>query len=229
MRRAYANAVRDFTDWCAKRRLDALAGIEPVHVAAYIEELGRRVAKPTVKQQLAAIRMLFDWLVLGQIVPSNPASVVRGPKHVVRKGKTPVLTAEEARELLDAIDTSSAVGLRDRAVIGLMVYTFARVGAVIGMKVEDYYAQGRRAWVRLHEKGGKRHEMPCHHNLEAFLDAYIAAGALAGDRKGFLFRSAVGRTGALSEQPMSQPDVYRMIRRRAVDAELKTRIGCHTF
>ena len=146
-------------------------------MAAYIEELGRRVAKPTVKQQLAAIRMLFDWLVLGQIVPSNPASVVRGPKHVVRKGKTPVLTAEEARELLDAIDTSTAVGLRDRAVIGLMVYTFARVGAVIGMKVEDYYAQGRRAWVRLHEKGGKRHEMPCHHNLEAFLDAYIAAGA----------------------------------------------------
>ncbi len=115
-----------------------------------MEELGRRVAKLTVKQQLAANRMLFDWLVLGQIVPSNPARVVRGPKHVVRKGKTPVLTAEEARELLNAIDTLSAVGLHDRALIG-MIYTSAQVGAVIGMKVEDYYAQGRRTWVRLHE------------------------------------------------------------------------------
>lgn len=148
---------------------------------------------------------------------------------MVRKGKTPVLTAEEARELLDAIDTASAVGPRDRALIGIMVYTFARLGAEIGMKVEHYFAQGRRAWVRLHEKGGKRHEMPCHHNLEAFLNAYIAAGALEGDREGFLFRSAVGRTGALSAQPRSQPDVYRMIRRRAIDADLGTRIGCHTF
>jgi site-specific recombinase XerC len=104
--------------------------------------------------QLAAIRMLFDWLVVGQVVPFNPASSVRGPKHVVKKGKTPVLSGDEARQLLDSIDTSSVVGLRDRALIGLMVYTFARVGAAVGMDVEDWYYQGRRWWVRLHEKGG---------------------------------------------------------------------------
>ena len=126
-----------------------------------------------MKQRLAAIRHLFDWLVVGQIVPANPASSVRGPKHIVRKGKTPLLEPAEARALLDSIDTASPVGLRDRALIGLMVYSFARIGAALGMKVEDVYSERRRLWVRLHEKGGKRHEMPCHHNLETYLTAYI--------------------------------------------------------
>src|SRR5207249_2296134 len=120
---------------------------------------------PSVKLQLAAIRMLFDWLVVGQIVPVNPASAVRGPRHVVRKGKTPVLSAEETRHLLASIGVRTPVGLRDRALIALLTYTFARVGAAVKMRVEDVYTQGRRTWARLHEKGGKRHEMPCHHNL----------------------------------------------------------------
>ena len=113
----------------------------------------------------------------------------------MKKGKTPVLAAEEARALIDAIDTSTVIGLRDRALIGLMVYTFARVGAAIKMRVEDAYIQGRRTWVRLHEKGGKQHEMPCHHNLEAWLHEYIDDAQLTGT-KGYLFRSAVGRTGS---------------------------------
>ena len=91
--------------------------------------------------------MLFDWLVVGQVIPSNPASSVRGPRHSVKKGKTPVLTAEEARALLDSIDISTPMGLRDRALIGLMVYTFARVGATLKMRLEDVYVQGRRTWV----------------------------------------------------------------------------------
>jgi site-specific recombinase XerD len=136
-------------------------------VAAYIEQLTARLAKPSVKQHLAAIRMLFDWLVVGQVMATNPAAPVRGPKYTVKKGKTPVLTQDEARELLEAIDVSTVVGLRDRALIAMMIYTFGRVGAVIKMRIEDYYTQGRRGWVRLHEKGGKRHEMPCNHNLEA--------------------------------------------------------------
>src|ERR1044072_6236966 len=121
------------------------------------------------------------------------ASVVRRPRHSVRKGDTPVLAAEEARALLDAIDTSTPMGLRDRALIALMVYTFARVGAVLKMRLEDVYVQGRRTWVRLHEKGGKEHAMPCHHNLEEYLHAYVDGAQLAG-AKGWLFRSGKGRT-----------------------------------
>jgi site-specific recombinase XerD len=225
-RKAYARAASDFATWCELHDIADVRQVQPVHVAAYIE--GLQIAAPSVKQRLAALRMLFDWLVVGQVMPTNPASSVRGPRHSVKKGKTPVLAADEARALLDAIDTSTLIGVRDRALIGLMVYTFARVGAAIKMRVEDVYIQGRRTWVRLHEKGGKQHEMPCHHNLEAWLHEYIE-GAQLGNGKGYLFRSAAGRTGRLSETPMAQADVFRMVGRRAEAADIRTSIGCHSF
>ena len=230
-RRAYGKATFAFAHWCQERGLGRLADVQPVHVAAYLEELAHRgMAAPSIKLQLAAIRMLFDWLVVGQVVTGNPASVVRGPRHVVRKGKTPVLTADEARSLLDSLDGSSVIGLRDRALIGLMTYAFARVSAAAEkMRVEDVYVQGRRTWVRLHEKGGKRHEMPCHHKLEAFLQEYIEAAGIARDAKGYLFRTAGGRSGKFTERPMSRNDVYRMVRRRAAEAGIATKIGCHSF
>lgn len=228
-RRAYHLAAVQFADWCQGAGLTELRDIEPVHVAAYVESLGLRLAAPSVKQHLAGIRMLFDWLVIGQQLAVNPASAVRGPKHSVRKGKTPVLTAEEARALLDAIDATTLVGKRDRALIGLMVFTFARVGAALGMKGEDVYVQGRRLWVRLHEKGGKVHEMPCHHSLEAWLHAYMEAAGSEIEQKSPLFRTALGRTGLLTDQPMTQSDAYRMIRRRAADAGIHTKIGNHSF
>ena len=179
-RKAYAKAAAGFADWCDAHGVGHLRDVEPVHVAAYVEDLQLRIAAPSVKLRLAAIRMLFDWLVVGQIIPTNPASAVRGPKHSVREGKTPVLTAAEARELLDSIDTDTLTGLRDRALIALMTYAFARVGAVLKMRAEDVFIQGRRTWVRLHEKGGKHHEMPCHHKLEAYLQDYAAALGDAG-------------------------------------------------
>ena len=107
--------------------------------------------------------MLSDWLVVGQVVPTNPAHSVRGPKHVVKRGKTPVLTREETRELLDSIDTDTIRGLRDRALIGVLVYSFARIGAALALKVDDYFPEGKRWKLRLHEKGGKEHVVPVHH------------------------------------------------------------------
>ena len=121
-RKAYAATAREFAAWCESQNIGALRDVQPVHVAAYIEGLQPRLSAPSVKQRLAALRVLFDWLVVGQVMPMNPASVVRGPKHSVKKGKTPVLAAAEARALLDAIDTGTATGLRDRALIALMVY-----------------------------------------------------------------------------------------------------------
>jgi site-specific recombinase XerD len=228
-RMAYYRAVELFFAWCDRHRIGELADIEPLHVAAYIEGLQETMAKPTVKQHLAAIRMLFDWLVTGQVVAANPAHSVHGPKHVVKRGKTTVLTAEQARELLDSIDISTLVGLRDRALISVMTFAFARVGAVVAMRVEDYYPEGKRWWVRLHEKGGKRHEMPAHHNLEAYLDAYITAAGIREDGKTPLFRSAAGRTGVLTDKAMHRMDAYRMIQRRAAELGTRLKIGCHTF
>ncbi|WP_166146286.1 site-specific integrase, partial [Methylosinus sp. RM1] len=143
-RRAYGRSISDFLSWCEQRGLASIVDIEPLHIGAYVEILTRSHSAPTAKQNLAAIRMLFDWLVTGQIVPTNPAASVRGPKHVVVVGKTPVLDPQEARALLDSIDVTTPAGLRDRALIALMVYSFARVGAALAMKVEDAYMQNRR-------------------------------------------------------------------------------------
>ncbi len=224
-RAAYMRALAPFFEWCEGRGV-GLHGVQPVHVAAYIEQ--HTGSAPTVKQHLAAIRMMFDWMVVGQIVPVNPAASVRGPKHVVKRGKTPVLKAEQARQLLDSIDTTTVVGLRDRALIGVMVYSFARVSAVTRMRVEDYYQNGKRWWLRLHEKGGKRHEVPAHHNAEAYLDAYLEAAGIAGQKKSPLFRT-INKHRQLTESAMYREDVLRMIKRRAEDAGLPATTCCHTF
>lgn len=228
-RAAYHRAVVRFFAWCEHHGIAELMLIEPLHVAAYVEQLGRSYEKPTVKQHLAAVRMLFDWLAAGGILAANPAAPVRGPKHVVKRGRTPVLTADEARLLLDSIDVSTVVGLRDRALIALMTYTFARISASIAMRVEDYYPEGKRWWVRLHEKGGKEHAMPAHHNLEAWMDAYLHAAGLADQRKTPLFRTTRARTGLLTTDGMTRVDAWRMIRRRASDAGLDVAVCCHTF
>jgi site-specific recombinase XerD len=226
-RMAYARAVAPFFAWCEERDLE-LSQLQPSIVAAYIEQLQETHAAPSVKQHLSAIRMLFDYMVIGQVLPMNPACAVRGPKYTVKRGKTPVLTADQARLLLDSIDTSSVVGLRDRALIGVMVYSFARVTAVVRMRVEDYYQSGKRWWLRLHEKGGKRHEVPAHHNAEAYVDAYLDAAGIGREKKSPLFRT-IDRHRRPTANSMHRVDVLRMIKRRAKDAGLPASTCCHTF
>jgi site-specific recombinase XerC len=180
-----------------------------------------------VKQHLAALRMLFDWLVVGHILDTNPAHAVRGPKYSQKKGRTPVLDREEARALLAVIDTNSLTGLRDRALIGIMIYTFARVGAVLQMNVGDYFSQGRRGWVRLHEKGGKEHEAPCVPKLETYLDEYIDTAGIGEDKDGPLFRTTGRSTGI--QHRLTQQDAYRLIQRHALRAGIRTRVGNHSM
>jgi len=229
-RGAYAVAVRGFFRWLEMRGVGELSAVRTHHVSANVEVLTRSYKAPTVKQHLAAIRMLFDWLIVGQIVGQNPAAAVRGPKHVVKKGKTPVLDGDEARKLLESIDTSTAVGLRDRALIALLIYTFARISAAIHMNVEDYYPQGKRWWVRLHEKGGKQHEMPAHHLLETYIDAYVTTTGIGADKTSPLFRTLGGRGRTkLGVKRMTRQDARRMIVRRALQAGIITKLGCHTF
>jgi site-specific recombinase XerD len=227
--RAYARACHQFFAWCENRGLTR-ASIRPYDVAAYIEQLQEALSAPSVKQQLAAVRMLFDWLVTGQVVRTNPAAAVRGPKHVVKTGKTPVLEGAEWRPLLDSIPAVTLRDLRDRALIATLTYSFARINAALKMKVEDLRPRGAGWTIRLHEKGGKQHAMPCHHALAEALHAYINAAGIAEERKAWLFRTSRGHKGtALSDQPMTQPDAWRMIRRRAAAAGIAAPIGCHTF
>lgn len=228
-RRAYARAVGGFLTWCEGMGVPSIAAVQPLHVATWIEAQTRERSAPSVKQQLAAIRHLFDWLVTGQVIPTNPAASIRGPSHVVRQGKTPVLEPAEARALLDAIDVTSHAGLRDRALIALMVYSFARIGAALAMRVDDVFTQNRRLWVRLREKGGKAHVMPCHHSLEAYLQAYLDGVGIAGDVKGPLFRTIGRGTSVLTRTPLPQANAYAMIGRRALGAGIRTKVGNHSF
>ena len=227
-RAAYARAVSRFCTWCANRGVRRLEQVSPVIVASYIEELGHKRAAPTVKLALAAIRMLFDFLVTGQVIPINPAASVRGPKHVVKKGKTTVLSAGEARQLLESIDSRTIAGLRDRALIAVMIYSFARVGAVVAMNVEDYFPQGRRVWFRFHEKGGQLHDVPAHHKAEEYVDAYIRAAGITGLKGAPIFRT-LDRHKCLSENRMQRREVLAMIKRRAGQAGLPATTCCHTF
>ena len=228
-RRAYARACSGFFGWCEQRGL-TLTAIRPFDVAAWVKELQEKHGAPGVKQQLAAVRMLFDWLITGQVLPMNPAAAVRGPKHVVKTGKTPVLDAADWRRLIDSIPTETVRDLRDRALIATLTYSFARITAALKMKVEDLRPQGAGWRLRLHEKGGKHHEMPCHHALAEALHAYIAAAGIAEDRKGWLFRTSPGHNATvLTAQPMNQSAAWAMIRRRAAAAGIFAPIGNHTF
>jgi site-specific recombinase XerD len=223
-RQAYARACWQFFDWCAAHDLE-LATVRPFHVAAWIEDFPG--SKPTVKQKLAAVRMLYDFLVVRQIVPSNPAHAVRGPKYVVKKGKTPVWSREDAKTLLDSIPKDSLSGLRDRALIAAMFYSFARVSAVLKLKVDDYYHNGARRRLRLHEKGGKEHEMPVHHLLEQILDEYIVAAGLQSGQP--LFQSVNSLGTAVTGRALNRYNAWAAIRKRAKAAGFLTPVGCHTW
>ena len=224
-RAAYGRAVGQFLAWCEARGL-GLEAVSPLHVAAYIRTHPGSV--PTVKQHLAAIRVLCDWLVVSQVLPVNPAAAVRGPKHVVTKGATPVLSPAEARKLLAAIGTDALAGLRDRALLSVMLYSFARVSAVLGMRRQDYFGQGSRGWLRLHEKGGKRHDVPAHHRAAAALDAYVEAAGLE-EPKASLFQSMDPAGRQLTGRALDRRVALAMIKRRAATAGLPSSTCCHTF
>jgi site-specific recombinase XerD len=225
-REAYYRAVTRFLAWCEGQGIVDLHTIRPIHVAAYVEQLD--LARPSVKQHLAAIRKCFNWLLAGGVLDLNPAGPVQGPRHVVRTGKTPVLDATQTRELLDSILLDHVVGLRDRALIAVMVFTFGRVGAVTAMDVEDFFISGRRRMFRLHEKGGKEHAVPAHHNAIECVEDYLDGADLWGNTKAPLFQS-LDRHRRLSGRRLQRQDVFRMLKRRARDAGLPETTCCHTF
>jgi len=227
-RQAYAQSCRQFFD--AMRTLDlSLTQIEPVHVALYIEQLGKDKSAPTIKQHLAAIRQLFDYLVIGQIIPTNPAASVKSPKHVVTEGKTPILTDEEIRSLFGQFDEHSLIDVRDRALLSIMLYSFARVGAVVKLRVRDFYRQSTKAWFVLDEKGGKQNRVPAHHQAAEWVTQYIDSAGIAEQRDMPLFRSVLGRTGQLTDRAMARSNVFLMIRKRTSKVGLPPEIGCHSF
>jgi site-specific recombinase XerD len=228
-RRAYHHATGRFMRWCLDRNI-ALGQVTGPIIAAYIEELGRTLAPLSVKQHLAAIKHWGDYLVTGHVLETNPAQSVRGPRYSQTTGKTPVLEREQARALLDSIDATTVVGARDKALIAVMLFSFARVGAVVKMKARDYRGAGTAsASLSLHEKGGKFHRVPAHHMAAAHLDVYVALAAFADTPNVPLWQSAPRHGGRLSGQPLSERAALDIVKRRCAAAGLPADICNHSF
>jgi site-specific recombinase XerD len=228
-RRAYHASVRRFLAWCNERSL-TLPELRSPHVAECVEALGERLAPLSVKQHLAALKHWFDWLVTGHALEANPAQAVRGPRYSQEAGKTPVLEKDEAKALLASIDPSTAIGARDRALIAVMLFSYARIGAVLRMKVRDYRGAGTpRAAFLLHEKNGKEHVVPAHHLAAEYLDAYLTLAELGHHPEAPLWQNAPGHGGKLSGKALSERGALGMVKRRCKAAGLPGDVCNHSF
>lgn len=224
---AYYHAIGLFLDWCQRAGFRHLEDIEPIHVAAYVEQ--HPGSPMTVKQHMAAIRMFFSWLTEKGVLAMNPAREVKTPKFSRTEGKTPAFSVEEVHQILDSIDVSDAVGLRDRALLATLAYTFARIGAVVSLTVEDYFEAGKRSLIRFSEKGGKQKEIPVHHKLEEILDNYLDATEMRGLPGSPLFPVTLGKTRKLGGRPMTRIDAARMLKRRLKAAGANLQYSAHSF
>ena len=226
-RRNYRQAVHRFLGWCEAAGLE-LQRVAPRDVGRYIDSL--QYAPATKKVHLAALRHFFDELVVRHVVVLNPAASVRGERYQVIEGKTPEISTEDARKLLRAIDTSHVVGLRDWAIIGILIYTAARVGAVARLRRSDFFELGGQYALRFLEKNGKSREIPVRHDLQGRVLDYLCAGGFLGAKGDMpLFRTAAGRTKRLTENGMTSNDMGRMVKRRLRDTELSSRLSPHSF
>lgn len=257
-RRAYKHSSEAFLKFAvAQYGINRLGDIRPPHISGWLDAMtATGLSAPTVKQRLAALVTLFDSLVAQQIIPRNPALLVDGPSHVIQEGSTPVLSGEEMLQLLDAIDPATLIGKRDRAMIGTMAYSFARISAVTNLKVEDVFHQQRRLWLRLTDKGGKRKDIPCHHQLELYLAEWLDVAGHRDATDAPLFQTFASKgvrkpqssedvkseaseedaekqkpktVRPLSGKPMSQAMTWEMLQRRSKRAGLTTHICNHTF
>jgi integrase/recombinase XerD len=154
----------------------------------------------------------------------NPAREVKTERFSRTEGKTSAFVEGEVQKLLRAVETSTHTGLRDRALLGVLAYTFARIGAVVNLKVEDYYPSGKRFLLRFKEKGGKEKELPVHHKLEELLDQYLKATGLQREPGAPLFPASIGKTGKLSRRPLVRTDAADMLKRRLKQAGLPAHI-----
>ncbi|MCY2993582.1 MAG: tyrosine-type recombinase/integrase [Planctomycetota bacterium] len=226
-RRSYHRAASRFLRWCEERGL-ALHTIAPAHVGHFLDGLPDAVSSKKV--YLAAIRHLFDTLVLRHAVALNSAASVRAERYLVVEGKTPEIPIEQARRLLSTVDTSHVVGLRDRAIIAMLIYTAARIGAVARLRLQDLFETGDQYCLRFLDKGGKSREIPVRHDLQGFLFEYLTTADLCdAPSESPLFRSAIRRTKELTDLGMTADDIGRMVKRRMRDAGLPRRLSAHSF
>jgi integrase/recombinase XerD len=229
-RRAYLHAVKLFLNWIGKHGGGELSQIAPWHVGKYFEELAATTSIATRNQHLSALRHFFDGMVLRHAIVLNPALSVRGERHTAVEGKTPEISIQQARDLLASLDTSHVVGLRDRAILAILVYTSSRAGAVAKLRRGNFYHAGEQWMLHFAEKGGKSREIPVRHDLEIVIREYIDAAGLGDAPKDTpLFQSALKKQRRLSGKAIHVNDICRMMKRRLKDIGLPLLYSPHSF
>ncbi len=225
-RTAYRRAVRRFFQWLPPGVL--LHQITPAIIGTYFDD--HPGSPPTRKLHLAALRALFDVFVTRHIIAINPAACVHGERYQVIEGKTPEISLQQATRLMQSIDTSGIIGLRDRAVIAVLVFTAARAGAVAKLRLKHFTDDGTQYLLRFDEKGGKSREIPVRHDLQGIILEYFTAARIEGEPGDLpLFRTTVRRTGKLTANAMTGVDICRLVKRRLKDAGLPDRLSPHSF
>ena len=227
-RRAYRRSVVKLLRYCELQSVE-LRHVTPAHVGSFLDSMV--LAVTSKKQALAGIRHFFDCMVTRHAIALNPALSVRGERYSVLEGKTPEISVKQARKLLQSIDTTDVVGLRDKSIVSVLVYTAARVGAVAKLRVKDFYDSGDQFCLHFDDKGGKSREIPVRHDLQGLLFEYLRSAdlQLGCDANRPLFNTAVRKTKQLSPRSMTAGDIGRMVKRRIVSAGLPLRLSPHSF
>ncbi len=229
-RRAYLHAVRLFLEWVGKHGGGELSQIAPWHVGKYFEELAATTSIATRNQHLSALRHFFDGMVVRHAIVLNPALSVRGERYTAVEGKTPEISIDQARALLSSLDTSHVVGLRDRAILAILVYTNSRAGAAAKLKCGNLYNAGNQWMLHFAEKGGKSREIPVRGDLQEMIAAYIdVAGLRDAPKDTPLFQSALKKQRRLTGKAIHVNDICRMMKRRLKDIGLPLLYSPHSF
>lgn len=229
-RAAYGRAVSDFCTWCVGHGV-RLCALSPLNVAGYFAELQGRLSPASANLYLSAIRQWLDWLAQRGVLAGNPAASVRGARLLRLEGKTPVLEREQARRLFASLEGEDVVTRRDRALLGVMLYGFVRVGALVRLRVGDFQDHGSTGWLVLHEKGGRERRLPAHHLVREDLRRYLATSGLGelGHRRAPLFQSAPRRAKSLSGKALDRSGVLAIVKRRCRAVGLPDSICNHSF
>lgn len=226
---AYANGLKLFCDFLSDIKIDDILDVEPKHITDFVGKMNDEdYGVATTRLYLSALRMFLDSCVVDGMISVNPAKAVKLPRHSSRTGKTPVIIPQQVRQILDSIPCMTQTDYRDRALIGLMVFSFFRVSAALSLSLKDYELRGNQRWIIGEEKGSKRHEMPVHPSLEGLVDEYIAFVGMT-DLSTPLFQSGNARGGKLTGRPYDRTSAWRMVRRRAAAAGVHREIGNHSF
>ena len=227
-RRAYSQAVTGFLKWCETLNVE-LTRIAPAHVGRYLDSK-TDWSSATRKLHLSALRHFFDELVLRHVVILNPALSVRTERLTNIEGKTPEISIQQTRQLLDSIDNSHLIGCRDKTIISILVYTAARVGAVAKLRRDDFVDYGDNCFLRMMEKRNKFRQLPVRHDLSQLIRHYLKfSGLELAEKRSPLFRTTVRRTGLLTKNRLTPNDISRMLKRRLKDAGLSSSFSPHSF